>query len=778
MSRKTSKRKGKRGKWTEDEDDIDSSRIKFNNKFNPLGNAKLTKTQKNEKTSRKEQRRLTRIIVDGFRSDMSASALVQFIKMNCHSNINPIDFRKTETQAFFTVATLDEVKALMKLNGIIMGDELLLRVRQDTTFIDLTSSAAQKMIGLVKSRFDARNNSLNLSQVAKGIEESSVIAASMMRAAADEYGEETGAAGYVDFSSAPSVALLLSAIRVTCHQVSFIDLSDNALTSLSLFHSLHKITPSLTSLSLEDNLLESVKELENLKECALSTLILRGNPFCSSFGNEILYRSSVKGYFPSLTTLDSIKLPSYSFSMQKTQSRSLPFPRATFFPSDLSSINISSFLQRFFASFDGNRGRLFDFYTDESTFSLTTNSLEMPFLASSSSSISASTIPPISTSPVFSSDSSTSSFPSSSSVPSTSIATPLITAAPTTLSFYCSPIYNVVPPTDEFHSNLIQSSRNLLMTDNLSSRISLLKVGRSAIVAFLGSLFLSDTVVFSIDVVKTMLPVSPSVASAAPSSFTSFENIFVVTTTGRFREIRHGTSRGFVRTLCLLQNPAFSSTSSSNAESSSNLSSTAFAPSLPSSTLPESTLQFRILSDHFHVYPFLFSSSLKHSEKDLLNAKRKSSIQQASEQISDSSLMSTSPLHFGSQMQPSTTTSVYGKSDSSLQSSVPPCSPSPSFSSNFPFSNLSGASFQNASSSSLFASQPSSSNPLPPSNPAFNSLSDQTNMMQQVMQSTNFTAQSAWNCLSAVGWDIAKAAELFKKMKEEGKLTSDMFANS
>lgn len=181
-----------------------------------------------------------------------------------------------------------------------------------------------------------------------------------------------------------------------------ISLAHNNLTNTHNLHTLNHYVRSLNALSLENNKLRSVRDLDGLSSKAakaslssITELVLRGNPLSDDAvreGRVESLRSDVLRRFPMLSVLDQETLPRLAFdvsastvnaaqsstsashaSSSTSGATSFPVPmQPSLFLGGVDPL-VASFLTRFFTLFDTDRNALAPLYGPASTFSVSAN---------------------------------------------------------------------------------------------------------------------------------------------------------------------------------------------------------------------------------------------------------------------------------------------------------------------------------------------------------------------------------------------------------------------
>ncbi len=87
---------------------------------------------------------------------------------------------------------------------------------------------------------------------------------------------------YIDFNNPAHMRNLMRVIKETCPGVKSVGLANNQIRTLSGFAQLAQFAPELENLSFEHNVIDNIKELDNLKEIKLRELIFKDNPITAN----------------------------------------------------------------------------------------------------------------------------------------------------------------------------------------------------------------------------------------------------------------------------------------------------------------------------------------------------------------------------------------------------------------------------------------------------------------------------------------------------------------
>ncbi|KAJ3169329.1 nuclear mRNA export, poly(A)+RNA binding protein [Geranomyces variabilis] len=167
-------------------------------------------------------------------------------------------------------------------------------------------------------------------------------------------------------------------ISQQCPEVETLSLASNQLTTLQPFSALPSFLPKLTALSLGDNLLRSLRDIEPLKGADLTLLrelVLAGNPVrereLGKAAGLVVFRSNIKKLFPSIDMLDMEPVVGDITFAVDALSMDLPLPtKPGFMDTPETAALVQDFVQTFLGLFETNRRGLLNLYHDHSSFSL------------------------------------------------------------------------------------------------------------------------------------------------------------------------------------------------------------------------------------------------------------------------------------------------------------------------------------------------------------------------------------------------------------------------
>lgn len=164
-------------------------------------------------------------------------------------------------------------------------------------------------------------------------------------------------------------------IGENCPEVQSLDLSNNRLKTLDGFKDLAKETSNLKHITISNNQLRAVEELDKIKSLSqLLTISLDGNPLCDMFqekGNS--YINAIRSRFPKVTTLDGHELPP-PIGFDLPSEESLPASKESFLGDPAIKELVLKFLEQYFKVYDTeDRQGLLEAYHDQAIFSMCVN---------------------------------------------------------------------------------------------------------------------------------------------------------------------------------------------------------------------------------------------------------------------------------------------------------------------------------------------------------------------------------------------------------------------
>jgi nuclear RNA export factor len=175
---------------------------------------------------------------------------------------------------------------------------------------------------------------------------------------------------HIDFNNPAHMRNLLRAIKDTCSGVKSLGLANNQIRTLSGFAQLGQFAPELENISFEHNVIENIKELDNLKEIKVRELIFKDNPITAN----PMYRTEVSVRFPTLKYLDKDKVqPLIEFNVPElAQTVVIPPIKPESFYDDPSRKDFAiNFLKKFIEIYDSGNRALLEVYVDDSIFTMT-----------------------------------------------------------------------------------------------------------------------------------------------------------------------------------------------------------------------------------------------------------------------------------------------------------------------------------------------------------------------------------------------------------------------
>ncbi|OZJ06377.1 hypothetical protein BZG36_00730 [Bifiguratus adelaidae] len=358
----------------------------------PYGRARSSRPGGPQRPTRnsEDSKNLITIRVEGFAQGTDRK-LMQFLQRKSRTQWSPLNRRFEGEAIVFEVQTPEIASSITKCNGFTFIDRQLTVTSEvastpssgDINMFMPTTSAGEKMSTIdtlrvfLTSRYNPDLGLLNLDNMAQD---------PVLKAAGippPGRGDKTSQIGSV-------IMKLASEMFGEVHTIS---MANNGFRDVNGISTLAQYHPSIQNLSLENNLITSMKGLEAIsapgKLKFLRELVLSGNPLKTNLiergGDEISYRSEVTRRFPTLKVLDGVSVaPSISFDVQAEDiqnAKGLKLAdeiKPSFFDNDGTKSAAYDFCGRYFSSFDHDRSALINFYDVQAFFSICVNTSMPP----------------------------------------------------------------------------------------------------------------------------------------------------------------------------------------------------------------------------------------------------------------------------------------------------------------------------------------------------------------------------------------------------------------
>jgi hypothetical protein len=178
-----------------------------------------------------------------------------------------------------------------------------------------------------------------------------------------------------NFECQSFVSTLIHIISMEASDVISLNLASNEIKSLVCFQSMHRKLPFVANISLMDNNICDINQLENFASYTqLRELLLFPNPFFHSFKSlpSNTLHNVVNSFFPKLQLLDHMKVVSLIDFGFVPESNVLPAQRNSYFDTIEHQHLVALFVRRYFEIYDRDRQskELFDLYAEQAQFSL------------------------------------------------------------------------------------------------------------------------------------------------------------------------------------------------------------------------------------------------------------------------------------------------------------------------------------------------------------------------------------------------------------------------
>lgn len=188
-----------------------------------------------------------------------------------------------------------------------------------------------------------------------------------------------------DYNNKSFVYTLLDIINECCNNIVTLDLSNNNINSLQPFTKLSSITPQLVNLSLANNSIASLDQLELLGCSELGThiqqLMLNNNGVCNTilqqYNNDTtVYHYIIQSIFTSLSTLDGQSIQHIIQFDVPPVSNTLPPIQSSYFINEKTQSMVGEFVHKYFSIYDSSqndRQKLHHAYHENAIFTLSCN---------------------------------------------------------------------------------------------------------------------------------------------------------------------------------------------------------------------------------------------------------------------------------------------------------------------------------------------------------------------------------------------------------------------
>ncbi|KAJ2086738.1 nuclear mRNA export, poly(A)+RNA binding protein [Coemansia sp. RSA 487] len=344
------------------------------------------------------------VSIKGWRGDTEA-ALVKFLDNKVGRPVNIENINYIGDIMYISMSSRDIAQDLLKLNGIwFSGNKLSLQLRthpvkfrsgantrnafgdgannaggagsvSNTSTSNDSAIIKDRLMTLLQTRANTQSNSLDLSSLSQD----SIITA-------------LGADPSRDGKIFKAILVIASQMYPNLETI---NLADNGFHSLKPIADIGAHFPDLKNLSLMNNLISDMRELDCLSSIGstvplarLSEIILIGNPVCdielSQPNGAANYLEKVQARFPTISMLDASPVAPLSHpgqpsvdSNSSVAPKQMPFPAEHVFAENQGiSDLVNAFVPGFFALYDGNRASLADIYAPAAQFSLMVDSTQ------------------------------------------------------------------------------------------------------------------------------------------------------------------------------------------------------------------------------------------------------------------------------------------------------------------------------------------------------------------------------------------------------------------
>ncbi|KAF9550104.1 nuclear mRNA export, poly(A)+RNA binding protein [Mortierella hygrophila] len=279
----------------------------------------------------------------------------------------------------FKLPNVEQARAVRKLNGIkYRTAKLIIKSTGDQRIMEYSTRSGAPRLSAAAGTIDAIRTFIRSRHQNGFLDLESMAADPTLRAASIiPPGGKT--------SSSQVGAVLMKVASELFPDITTISLASNRLRSMQPISSITQFFPKLLNLSLKDNDITYMKDLEYIsgpkKLTNLRELILLDNPVrdlaIEKNKDDFSYRSDITKMFPSLQVLDQMPVTSNKISfglgdlvVAEKNTATLPVPiKGNFYDSPGTQAMAEEFLSSFFNLYDTNRSALEAMYDSSATFS-------------------------------------------------------------------------------------------------------------------------------------------------------------------------------------------------------------------------------------------------------------------------------------------------------------------------------------------------------------------------------------------------------------------------
>ncbi|KAF9144412.1 nuclear mRNA export, poly(A)+RNA binding protein [Mortierella sp. GBA39] len=279
----------------------------------------------------------------------------------------------------FKLPNVEQARAVRKLTGIkYRGAKLIIKSTGDQRIMEDSTRSAAPRLSSSAGTIDAIRTFIRSRHQNGFLDLESMAADPTLRAASIiPPGGKT--------SSSQVGAVLMKVASELFPDITTISLASNKLRSMQPISSITQFFPKLLNLSLKNNDITYMKDLEYIsgpkKLTNLRELILLDNPIrdraIEKNKDDFSYRSDITKMFPSLQVLDQMPVTSSKISfglgdlvVAEKNTATLPVPiKGNFYDSPGTQAMAEEFLSSFFNLYDTNRSALEAMYDSSATFS-------------------------------------------------------------------------------------------------------------------------------------------------------------------------------------------------------------------------------------------------------------------------------------------------------------------------------------------------------------------------------------------------------------------------
>ncbi|EDQ88381.1 uncharacterized protein MONBRDRAFT_32915 [Monosiga brevicollis MX1] len=292
-----------------------------------------------------------------------AATIWQMISNSISEPCQVIDTRTTNNSIFFTLGGKDEraARAIKRLDKRLNVNGHQATIKLEKIVVKASASAVEIPLPVLSQRYNPSDKCL-------------MLPALMQDPGMADLRSMPNGMGNINVANG-----IINAIQKNCADLVTLDMTNNDITSLAAWRRLGSVAKNLTNLSLADNGIKNLSELQFLRTCRQVThLVLKGNPVLNTMSNRSAYEKQVLKYFKGLKLLD--QEPITTTLAQAKQGGQGELVDQVLLPAERCNVptpeirqNLIAFLAQFFTQYDGGpaaRASLQHLYADNAALTL------------------------------------------------------------------------------------------------------------------------------------------------------------------------------------------------------------------------------------------------------------------------------------------------------------------------------------------------------------------------------------------------------------------------